>query len=59
AQAGKTSETSTVKKYTVKKGDSLNRIARENNMTLDKLRQLNSLARKNNIYPGQVILINK
>ncbi len=56
AQAGKTSET---KKYTVKKGDSLNRIAKENNMTLDKLCQLNSLARKRNIYPGQVILVNK
>jgi membrane-bound lytic murein transglycosylase D len=58
AQASKSSETS-VKKYTVKKGDSLNRIAKENNMTLDKLCQLNSLARKHNIYPGQVILINK
>ncbi|MHB8908726.1 MAG: LysM peptidoglycan-binding domain-containing protein [Syntrophales bacterium] len=46
-----------VKKYTVKKGDNLNKIARENNISLDKLLELNSLARKNSIQPGQVILI--
>ena len=41
----------------MKKGDSLNKIARENNMSLDKLLDLNSLARKNSIHPGQIILI--
>jgi LysM repeat protein len=50
-------ETKTLKKYTVRKGDSLNRIARENNMSLDKLLDINRLARKDNIYPGQVIMI--
>jgi membrane-bound lytic murein transglycosylase D len=45
------------KKYTVRKGDSLNRIARENNMSLEKLRTLNRMAQKDNIFPGQVILI--
>jgi membrane-bound lytic murein transglycosylase D len=55
--AGKAVETSAVKKYIVKKGDNLNKIARENRMTLDKLRQLNNMAHKDNIQPGQVILI--
>ncbi|MBU0575752.1 MAG: LysM peptidoglycan-binding domain-containing protein [Proteobacteria bacterium] len=46
-----------MKKYTVRKGDSLNKIARKNNMSLDKLLDINRLARKDNIYPGQVIMI--
>jgi len=45
------------KKYTVKKGDSLNRIAQENNMSLEQLLTLNPMAQKDNIHPGQVILI--
>jgi len=57
APTAKTTETAAARKYTVKKGDSLNRIARENNTTLENLRQLNNLARKDSIYPGQVILI--
>ncbi len=55
--SGKEAESKKAKKYTVKKGDSLNKIARENNMSLDKLLDMNSLARKNSIHPGQVILI--
>ena len=55
--AGKSVESPTVRKYTVRKGDSLNKIARENNITLDTLRQLNSIASKDNIRPGQVLLI--
>jgi membrane-bound lytic murein transglycosylase D len=54
---GKHKEVSKVIKYTVKKGDNLNKIAKENNISLDKLLELNSLARKDNIQPGQVILI--
>jgi membrane-bound lytic murein transglycosylase D len=54
---GKHKEVSKVKKYTVKKGDNLNKIARENNISVDKLLELNSLARKDNIQPGQVIMI--
>jgi membrane-bound lytic murein transglycosylase D len=50
-------DTSAVKTYTVKKGDSLGKIARENHTTLDKLRRLNSKIRKDNIQPGQVIRI--
>lgn len=46
-----------VKKYTVKKGDNLNKIARENNVSLDKLLELNSLARKDSLQPGRVLLI--
>jgi membrane-bound lytic murein transglycosylase D len=55
--SGKHKEVSKIKKYTVKKGDNLNKIARENNISLDKLLELNSLARKDNIQPGQIILI--
>jgi membrane-bound lytic murein transglycosylase D len=55
--SGKETESKKIRKYMVKKGDSLNKIARENNMSLDKLLALNSLARKNSIHPGQVILI--
>jgi LysM repeat protein len=54
---GKTADATPKKKYTVKKGDSLNKIARENNIPLDQLRKLNSLAQKDNIVPGQVIVI--
>jgi membrane-bound lytic murein transglycosylase D len=52
----KTTETPVVKKYTVKKGDSLNRIASENHTTPDKLRQLNHLS-NDHIHPGQVVQV--
>ena len=55
--SGKETESRKVKKYTVKKGDNLNKIARDNNISLDKLLDLNSLARKDSIRPGQVILV--
>lgn len=55
--SGKETESKKAKKYTVKKGDNLNKIARENNISLDKLLDLNSLARKDSIHPGQVILV--
>jgi membrane-bound lytic murein transglycosylase D len=54
---GKTANSTPQKKYTVKKGDSLNKIARENNIPLDQLRKLNIMAQKDNILPGQVIII--
>ena len=53
----KESDAKKAKKYTVKKGDSLNKIARENNMSLDRLLELNNLARKHTIQPGQTILV--
>ena len=52
----KTTETPVGKKYTVKKGDSLNRIAGDHNTTTDKLRQLNQLS-NDVIYPGQVVQV--
>jgi membrane-bound lytic murein transglycosylase D len=52
----KTTATPVVKTYTVKKGDSLSKIARENNTTLDKLRQLNNLS-NDNMHPGQVVKV--
>jgi membrane-bound lytic murein transglycosylase D len=54
---GKVSESTAPKQYTVKKGDSLNRIARENNIPLDRLRRLNRMGQKANIHPGQVIRV--
>ena len=54
---GKVAESTTPKKYTVKKGDSLNRIARENNIPLERLLRLNRIGQKENIHPGQVILV--
>jgi LysM repeat protein len=54
---GKASDPSTPKQYRVKKGDSLNRIARENNIPLDRLLKLNRMGQKENIHPGQVILV--
>lgn len=56
AATEKTTDTPVVKTYTVKKGDSLNKIARENNTTLDKLRQLNNLS-NDNMHPGQVVKV--
>jgi len=53
----KISESSAPKQYTVKKGDSLNRIARENNIPLAKLLRLNRMGQKENIHPGQVIRV--
>jgi len=46
-----------VKTYTVKKGDYLIKIARENNIALDELLDLNNLARKDSISPGQTIIV--
>lgn len=54
---GKVSESTAPKQYTVKKGDSLNRIARENNVPLERLLRLNRMGQKENIHPGQVIRI--
>ncbi len=56
-ETGKVVEASAAKKYTVKKGDTLGKIARENHTSLNKLRQLNSKIRKDIIQPGQVIRI--
>lgn len=53
----KVSEPSAPKQYTVKKGDNLNRIARENSIPLDTLRKLNRMGQKENIHPGQVIRV--
>jgi membrane-bound lytic murein transglycosylase D len=56
SETDKATGTPVGKKYRVKKGDSLNRIANENNTTLDKLRQLNSLS-NDVVYPGQVVQV--
>ena len=46
-----------VRTYTVKKGDCLSKIARENNVSLDQLLDLNNLARKDTLTPGQIVIV--
>jgi LysM repeat protein len=43
--------------YTVKKGDSLDKIARKKNISLARLLELNKLDRNDSIHPGQVIVL--
>lgn len=51
------SKPQSIKTYTVKKGDTLFKIATENGMTLDELLRLNGLSRKSTITIGQRIKI--
>jgi LysM repeat protein len=41
----------------VKKGDSLDKIARKKNISLARLLELNKLDRNDSIHPGQVIVL--
>jgi LysM repeat protein len=43
--------------YTVKKGDSLDKIAKKKNISLARLLELNKLDRNDSIHPGQVIVL--
>jgi membrane-bound lytic murein transglycosylase D len=43
--------------YTVKEGDNLAKIARENGINLDKLLEMNKLTRDDRIKPGQLIIV--
>lgn len=43
--------------YTVKKGDTLSKIAEKYNTTINKIAELNSIVNVNLIYPGQVLKI--
>ncbi len=45
--------------YTVKKGDTLYRIATDNNITVDLLAAINGLDKDEYIYPNQTILVPK
>ena len=49
--------TTVSKKYTVQKGDNLDKIAKKNGVSLDKILEVNKLAREDNIHPGQVIIV--
>lgn len=45
------------KTYTVQKGDNLDKIAKKNGISLDKICEINKLAKDDNIRPGQVIVV--
>ena len=47
-----------VKTYTVKSGDTLSKIAKDNNTTVEKLVKINNIKNANLIYTGQVIKLN-
>lgn len=55
---GKESTTSAgPKTYTVKKGDSLEGIAKKNGVSLTKILEINNLTKDDSIHPGQVIVV--
>lgn len=45
--------------YTVKSGDSLYKIAKNHNITVEDILKLNFIPNPNLIYPGQEIVISK
>ena len=50
---------SPVNSYVVQKGDCIALIAEKNKISIQKLLQINGLTRKDNIYPGQVIIVQR
>lgn len=58
--AAKATESSSgdFKLYTIKKGDSLYKIAERNNTTVDEIKRLNNFGVNYNLLPGKVIKIN-
>ena len=48
-----------VKFYTIKKGDSLYKISRDHNTTVDEIKRLNNLGINYNLLPGKVIKVNE
>jgi membrane-bound lytic murein transglycosylase D len=58
SKKGKVSTTNAASKtYTVRKGDSLEVIAKKNGVSLDKILEINNLGKDDNIHPGQVIVV--
>ncbi len=57
AERGAENTKSETKTYVVKKGDSLNAIAKRNGSKIEKIMQLNNLSNKDVIQPGQVIIV--
>lgn len=56
-QSNQTNQSNTTNYYTVKKGDTLGKIAKVHNTTVDKLRQDNNIADVNKIREGHVLII--
>ena len=57
SSSGSSQSSSSSKTYTVKKGDTLGRIASKNGVSLSKLLKLNNMTMKSKIYPGMKIRI--
>lgn len=56
-EAPKTEIKSTTVKYTVKKGDTLSKIAKAYGTTVKAIQELNGITNPNLIYPGQVFVV--
>jgi len=52
-----TTTNATSKTYTVRKGDKLEVIAKNNGISLDKILEINKLEKDDSIHPGQVIVV--
>ena len=50
-------DTSSLRAYVVKQGDSAYTIAQQNNTSLDRVLQLNNLSKRSTIYPGQTLYL--
>lgn len=48
-----------IKKYTVKKGETLSGIARKHKISVADLRKLNDMKKKDGLHPDQIILVEK
>lgn len=55
--ANKGKQTNNFKYYTIKKGDSLYKIAQKHNTTIDEIKQLNKLGVNYNLLPGKQIIV--
>ena len=57
SSAGKSNKTTSTGTYTVKRGDTLGKLAAKFNTTTDQIRRLNGLKNPHRIYPGQKLRV--
>jgi membrane-bound lytic murein transglycosylase D len=58
AEVKKKGNAESVRYYTIKKGDSLYRIAQSNNTTVEEIKRLNNLGANYNLLPGKTLKVN-